>query len=135
MRWPKKREFIMYYLIFRVFGCKKVNIGNIIDILSPFLSRKNAYRIIKGLKQLGLLRQIDKLTYEVVDLQEYLDRVAASYITQRLIKTIKSSGASITVMKDDDKIIIKGPNVDKFSVLTLIPFMKVDLIRDEELIG
>ena len=84
-RWLKKREFLAYYLIYRVYGSKSFNIGEASDLLIQRFccSRKVAYNIIKRLYRLGLLVKEDKITYKCKDLFEVLDNYLSTYALKR----------------------------------------------------
>ena len=132
MRWPKKREFITYYLLFRLFKGKKVNIGEIIGVLSIFMSRKTAFNIVKRLRHLGLLKRTNKVDYEVTDLQEYLDRIATTYLMQRLVKRAKSSGLKVEVgFESNGKVSIKGLPSEILEAISKIPFVKLKILEKQ----
>ena len=125
MRWLKKREFLAYYLLFRTFNRKKVNIGELISILGLFFSRKTTFNIIKRLRKLGLLKQINELEYEITDLQVFLDTISAHYFLQRLKRTLKSRGLRVGVEIDEEEVTIEGAPGKILEELSKIPFIKL----------
>lgn len=132
MRWLKKREFITYYLLFRLFKGREVNIGEIIGVLSLFMSRKTAFNIVRRLKHLGLLKRTNKVDYEVIDLQEYLDRIATVYLIQRLIKKARSSGIKVEVeFESNGRVSIRGLPSEVLEAVSKIPFMKLKILKEQ----
>lgn len=84
-RWLKRREFLSYYALHRILGRRCANLGEIIDVLAPLLGGKRAAsRMARMLARLGLLRRCAPLSYEPVDLREYLDRLLLLYLAGRL---------------------------------------------------
>ena len=129
MRWLKKREFLAYYLLFRTFNHKKVNIGDMIDTLSLFFGKKTTFNIIKRLKKLGLLKQVNKIEYEVTDLLMFLDAISVQYFLERLRRELKSRGLKVNVKVSNEGIIIEGVPDKILEDLSKIPFMR--LIQDK----
>ena len=129
MRWLKKREFLAYYLLFRTFNHKKVNIGDMIDTLSLFFGKKTTFNIIKRLKKLGLLKQVNKIEYEVTDLLVFLDALSVQYFLERLRRELKSRGLKVNVKVSNEGIIIEGVPDKILEDLSKIPFMR--LIQDK----
>ncbi len=85
-RWPKRREFLSYYALYRVFGCKNsFNLGEAVDILAPILGGKNiATRLVKRLVKQGFLERIKPLTYRAKCIEELLDEALSIYFAKRL---------------------------------------------------
>lgn len=85
IRWLRKRDFLAYYLIYKVYSSKNFNIGEAVDILIKKFccSRKVAYNIIKRLYRMGLLIKVDKVVYKCRDLLEVLDDYLSSYTLKR----------------------------------------------------
>ncbi|RLG84117.1 MAG: hypothetical protein DRO40_02340 [Thermoprotei archaeon] len=84
-RWPKKREFLAYYLIYKVYGSGNFNIGEASDLLIKEFccNRKVAYNIIKRLYRMGFLIKVDKVIYKCRGLYEILDNYLSKYILKR----------------------------------------------------
>ncbi len=84
-RWLKKREFLAYYLLYKVYGSRNFNIGEASDLLIREFccSRKVAYSIIKRLYKIGFLIKVDKAIYKCRDLYEILDNYLLIYIFKR----------------------------------------------------
>ncbi len=83
-RWPKKREFLAYYLLYRSFGCSgDVNIGELLDRLKPYFGRKVSASLIRRLTRLGFLDRRNPTDYRVACLEEVLDKYLDAYIEAR----------------------------------------------------
>ena len=84
-RWPKKREFLAYYLIYKEYGDKEVNIGNVIDLLikSFCVNRKTAINIIDHLARIGFVERTRPLYVRCLSLNDILDKILCSYIESR----------------------------------------------------
>lgn len=87
-RWPRKREFLAYYILYRYTRLKNtnsINYGEALQLLRSVLgSKKVADNVIRGLVKQGLLRRIRPLYYEVPDIYSILDEAAVGYIALRL---------------------------------------------------
>ena len=84
-RWLKRREFLVYYMLWRSFGEDCFNLGEAIDILRPVAGGKRlAERLVKMLVRHGLLERCRPLEYRAINPLSYLDREAAEYIAGRL---------------------------------------------------
>lgn len=85
MRWLKKREIVIYYLLYRKFNYDKFNIGLAIDVLSPYFSKKVIKNSIKYMSKIGLIIKINELEYKLLPFNEYLLLVSFHYIKRRSI--------------------------------------------------
>ncbi|ABU81360.1 hypothetical protein [Ignicoccus hospitalis] len=80
--WPNKREMSVYYLLKKRFG-DRFNLGEGLEVLSPYFSRKVALNIIKRLTKLGLLEKRGNFEYAIVDLEEWLGKRTEEYLEAR----------------------------------------------------
>lgn len=84
MRWLKKREIVIYYLLYRKFKQEKFNIGLAFDVLSPYFSKKVIKNSIKYMSRLGLIIKINETEYRLLPFEEYLSTISYQYIRRRL---------------------------------------------------
>lgn len=83
-RWPKKREFLTYYLLYKSFGCREpVNVGELSDRLSPYFGRRVSVNILRRLARLGFIVRVTLTDYRVECLENVLERYLASYLSNR----------------------------------------------------
>jgi len=85
MRWLKKREIVIYYLIRRKFKDNKFNIGEVFDLLSPYFSKKVIKNSFSYLVKIGLIVKLNKMEYRAIPFEEYLNVVSLKYLKRRLI--------------------------------------------------
>ena len=85
MRWLKKREIVIYYLIRRKFKDDKFNIGEVFDLLSPYFSKKVIKNTFSYLVKIGLIVKLDKMEYRAIPFEEYLNDISLKYLKRRLI--------------------------------------------------
>ncbi len=87
-RWPKKREFLAYYLLYKEFNVDPFNINEGVEVLMKKLcmNRKTAINVVKRLKKMNYLVSIDTLTLRCRDLLEILDSYLSLYMYTRLKK-------------------------------------------------
>ncbi|MET1101757.1 MAG: hypothetical protein ABWW69_04690 [Pyrodictiaceae archaeon] len=84
-RWPKRREFLVYYTLWRIFDDREFNLGEAIELLAPFFeSKKVLTRLIKRLVRQGFLERVEPLRYKAKDLLELLDEATAIYLAKRM---------------------------------------------------
>ncbi|WP_184650928.1 MULTISPECIES: hypothetical protein [Sulfurisphaera] len=84
MRWLKKREIVIYYLLYRKFRNDKFNIGLALDTLSPYFSKKVIKNTLKYMVKLGLIVKVNELEYRLISFDEYLSIVSYEYLKRRL---------------------------------------------------
>ncbi len=103
-RWPKRREFLSYYLLLRVFGCEEAkNLGELLDVLAPLIgSRRVSSNIIRHLVKQGFLERVKQLTYRVKCVDEVLTPAMLNYFAKRLRK----QGYEVNVDTANVKIIV-----------------------------
>jgi len=87
-RWPKRREFLAYYMLL-VYSKRKsletINAGEAADVLYLLTgSRRLAQRLLRTLVRQGYLKRVQPLVYSVRDLDEVLGDALGHYIASRL---------------------------------------------------
>ncbi|WFO75769.1 hypothetical protein J4526_02590 [Desulfurococcaceae archaeon MEX13E-LK6-19] len=85
-RWIKKREFMVYYFIYKTIGCNKsVNIGELLDLITSTFgfNRKTSLNIIKHLIRIGLLKKQEPMVVSPRCINEVLDSYLEDYISSR----------------------------------------------------
>ncbi len=83
-RWPKRREFLAYYTLWRAFGEREFNLGEAVDILKPYMGGRVAERLVKRLVKQGFLERVKPLVYRAKPLTRLLDEATAIYFAGRL---------------------------------------------------
>ncbi len=73
-----------------VFGTRVFNLGEAIDQLLPFMSRKTIINVIKRLSKLGLIRHVGDLKYVIISPDEVLKKMTLTYMASRMEKRYKS---------------------------------------------
>lgn len=101
MVWITKRE-IAYYLILRhVFHNRVFNLGEALDVLTLFGSKRTARKIIRLLVSRGLIEKVDTLSYRIKELEPALFQNLKAYIAQRIRRRLKSAGLSSSIILRD----------------------------------
>lgn len=90
-KWFKKRDFIVYYMLFKTYGREAFNLGEAIDLVKEnfCFNRSTAISILRRLLKLGLITQRSDLEYVCTDLIAILDSLLNYYRNARLNKCIK----------------------------------------------
>ena len=83
--WPDKREASFYWLLRNKLG-ERFNLGEALEVASPYFSKKVALNIMKRLTKLGLLKKVGPQEYELVDLEEWLSERAREYLEARRVR-------------------------------------------------
>ncbi len=83
MRWLKKREVVVYYLLYRKFRFDKFNVGEALDTLKPYFSKKVSLSVIKYLSKKGLVNSLGNSEYSLVPFEEFLYLTSYEYIKRR----------------------------------------------------
>jgi len=84
-RWPRKREFLSYYALYRVFRDRVFNLGEAVDILAPLLgSKRIAAKLVKRLVKQGFLERTASLSYRAKPLEQLLEQAMLEYFAYRL---------------------------------------------------
>ncbi|KSW11766.1 hypothetical protein CF15_02865 [Pyrodictium occultum] len=111
-RWPKRREFLAYYLLLKYAGesgskdtC--INAGEAVDVLTVLTGSKRLARsLLRQLVRKGFLQRARPMVYCIRSLEELLDEALTRYIAGRLrrrgveaeVKTASGSKPAILVM-------------------------------------
>lgn len=83
MRWLKKREAVIYFLLLKKFGNNEFNIGEAIDLLSPYFSKKVILNTIRYFYNTGILIKTKELYYRAIPWEEYMLDVSFKYLRRR----------------------------------------------------
>lgn len=82
MRWPKKREIVIYYLLWRKFKEREFTSLEAYACLEPYFSKKVAKSSLRYLSRVGLLvNREGKMT--ALPLGEFLSQVSYPYLLRR----------------------------------------------------
>ncbi|TRM97639.1 hypothetical protein DJ527_11790 [Sulfolobus sp. F1] len=85
MRWLKKREVIIYFLLFKKFKYDKFNLGEALDVLKPYFSKKVSYNSISYMSKIGLITKLGSLEYKLNPFEDFvLIFLGKSYLDRRL---------------------------------------------------
>jgi hypothetical protein len=103
MVWITKREIAYYLILKQVFQNRIFNLGEALDILTLFGSKRTTRKIIKILVSRGLLERVDVYQYKVKDLESSLLLNLRAYLAQRIYKRLKSLGFDVSLGLEDDK--------------------------------
>jgi len=123
-RWPKRREFLSYYVLYRAFGDKVFNLGEAVDLLAPLLgSKRVATRLVKRLVKQGFLERVAPLSYRARPLEQLLEQAMLEYFASRL----RRRGLNAHVQ--DDHIIVLCPTGEK--LLGKHPLIEVRECKEE----
>ncbi|ABM79906.1 hypothetical protein Hbut_0028 [Hyperthermus butylicus DSM 5456] len=121
-RWPKRREFLLYYLLVlysKATGKKCMNRGEYVELLAPVAGSKNlASRIVKILVRQGFLERVKPLVYCVKPLDEVLGVTLVNYVAGRL----RRKGINVNV--EDRKLVVAGEECEKLKVLMNIGILE-----------
>ncbi len=90
-KWFKKRDFIVYYALFRTYGGRSFNLGEAVDFIREnfCFNRSTAINILKRLLKLGLVTQRNELEYICTDLIFVLEGFLNHYKNIRLSRCVK----------------------------------------------
>ncbi|ARM76583.1 hypothetical protein B6F84_11510 [Acidianus manzaensis] len=83
MRWLKKREVVIYFLLYRKFQYNDFNLGEALDTLSPYFSKKVSLNSIKYLTKIGLINKIRPLEYKLSNFEDYIYLISYPYLKRR----------------------------------------------------
>ena len=119
-----KRLLSTYLILYSVFRSKKFNLGEALEILKLYETRKSAISDIKRLCKMGFLNKKDKLLYEAKEPYSALKNYLAEYIARRIEKRLKSLGIREHVDLNS-KIVIKAEIKVKIPENPLISFQEL----------
>ncbi|BFH74345.1 hypothetical protein SJAV_22890 [Sulfurisphaera javensis] len=83
MRWLKKREIVIYYLLYKKFKYNEFNIGLAIDLLSPYFSKKTIKNTIKYMTKIGIINKLNETEYRLIPFEDYLSTISFQYLKRR----------------------------------------------------
>lgn len=87
-RWPKRRELLLYYILYRVAeerGNPHLNRGEVVELLRPVMgSKRLAEEMARRLVRQGFLERLAPMQYGVRSPDELLTEAATRYIAGRL---------------------------------------------------
>jgi hypothetical protein len=89
-RWPRKREMLSYYILYRLArsrGQETISYGEAVDALRAiFGSKKVADTVVRSLVKQRFLERLRPLLYRIRSPDEVLSEAAVGYIVSRLRK-------------------------------------------------
>lgn len=107
-RWPKRREFLSYYALYKVFKDKVFNLGEAVDLLTPLLgSKRVTTRLVKRLVKQGFLERVAPLSYRAKPLEQLLEQATLEYFASRLRRR------GLNAYVQDNHIIVLCPASEK----------------------
>ncbi|MCY0859480.1 MAG: hypothetical protein OWQ54_03530 [Sulfolobaceae archaeon] len=84
MRWLRKREVIIYFLLYSKFRYQEFDIGEAFKVLEPYFSKKVIKNSIKYLSKIGLITGVDKIKYRLNPFEDFvLFYVGYQYLQRR----------------------------------------------------
>ncbi|BCU71135.1 hypothetical protein [Stygiolobus caldivivus] len=83
MRWLKKREVVIYFLLQKKFGTNEFNVGEALEYLSPYFSKKVSLNVIRYFYNTGILIKTGELRYKLIPWDEYMLDVSFKYLRRR----------------------------------------------------
>ncbi len=84
-RWPRRRELLTYYLLWRLYQTKEFNLGEAVDVLAPLIGSRNvASRLVRRLVKQGFLERVRPLVYRAKPLEDVLGEAMVIYFRGRL---------------------------------------------------
>jgi len=123
-RWLARREFAIYYLLYRYSRSLggPLNYGQALDIVRGVVgSRKVADSILRQLICRGLLRKTGNMSYTVVEPDVLFHKVLVYYIAGRLRRR------GLEAYVEDDRIVVRGETVNHAElseIESLVPLLK-----------
>ena len=83
MRWLKKREVVIYFMLQKKFGTNEFNVGEALEYLSPYFSKKVSLNVIRYFYNTGILIKTGELRYKLIPWDEYMLDVSFKYLRRR----------------------------------------------------
>lgn len=85
MRWLKKREVIIYFLLYAKFRYDDFDLGEAFKVLTPYFSKKVIRNSIKYMSKIGLITQIGPMKYRLYSFEDFiLTYVGYQYLKRRV---------------------------------------------------
>ena len=119
-----KRLLSTYLILYSIFKEKEFNIGEALDVLKLFSSRKIAIKDLKRLWKMGFLNRINNYSFKVVKPEKAFAKHLIEYISSRISRRIRSANIKGEVQLVGERIIVKLENPPPFSS-QLIAFEKL----------
>jgi len=83
MRWIKKREVVIYFLLYKKFKDEVFNIGEAFDVLKPYFSKKVIINTLRYFSKIGLASKVSEFNYRLNSFEEFLFLFTYDYIQLR----------------------------------------------------
>jgi len=119
-----KRLLSTYLIIYSVFKTKEFNLGEALEVLKLYETRKSAINDIKRLCKMGFLIKKNNLSYEAREPFEALRNYLAEYIAKRFERRLKSLNIRAQVNLNS-KIIVKAEMKIKIPENPLVAFQEL----------
>jgi ribosomal protein S8 len=129
MVWISKREIAYYIILKEEFRDRIFNLGEAIDVLVFFGSKKVAKKVIKNLVKKGFIKKVDDLNYKVEELEGTLKKLLYEYIRQRFYKALKSRGYSVAVNKDGGNVIVICEDGVELELPVLLSRLGISIVK------
>lgn len=120
-----KRLLSTYFILYFSFGQRTFNIGEALDTLTVFSSKKIAIKDVKRLWKMGFLEKMNKYSFKVLKPEEAFVKYLLKYMASRISKRMKSMGIESEVRAVENKLIVKLKKPLSFPSSQLIAFEKL----------
>lgn len=81
----RKREVAVYYLLYRMFGSRCTNLGELLDVVRLVTgSRRLADAMVRRLARMGLMKRCGSLEYALVKPDVFMSNISLYYLLGRL---------------------------------------------------
>ena len=119
-----KRLLSTYLILYSVFKSKEFNLGEALEVLKLYETRKSAISDIKRLCKMGFLSRKGKLLYEAEEPYIALRNYLVKYIAKRIERRLKSLGIREQI-DFNSKIVVKAEIKVKIPENPLISFQEL----------
>jgi len=119
-----KRLLSTYLILYSVFKSKEFNLGEALEVLKLYETRKSAKSDIKRLCKMGFLNRKGKLLYEAKEPYIALKNYLVKYIAKRIERGLKSLGIREQI-DFNSKIVVKTEIKVKIPENPLISFQEL----------
>lgn len=120
-----KRLLSTYFILYFSFRHRTFNIGEALDILTIFSSKKVAINDIKRLWKMGFLEKVDKYLFKTLKPEEAFTKYLLKYMASRISKRMRSMGIEGEIRTVENKLIVKLRKPLSFPSSQLITFEKL----------
>ncbi|MEM0374285.1 MAG: hypothetical protein QXL33_05575 [Sulfolobaceae archaeon] len=83
MRWIKKREIVIYFLLYKKFKYETFNLGEAFEVLKPYFSKKVIISTLKYFNKIGLASRLSEFNYRLYPFEEFLFMFTYDYLQLR----------------------------------------------------